>query len=872
MRGQPRSEAAKSLPAFLRSSLTSEALSSTDLLQCRLVRLTRRGLLWILVLFLVALGVAIYTWLAAGLPSPETASLQLNVPSVRITDRSGRILYEVLGEQGGRHGVVPLSEIPLALRRATIATEDRSFYTNPGVDPIGILRALWTNVVASLRQRDIETVAGGSTITQQVARNLLMAQEERAQRSLRRKLREWLLAWRLTRRYSKDEILALYLNQTYYGGMAYGVEAASQTFFGKPVSELDLAECALLAGLPQAPSHYNPFADPDAAKQRQEVVLGLMRDGDFITEEQRGLAVREKLSYASTPYPVQAPHFVMMVHADLDELFTPEDIYEHGGLIVRTTLDLDWQHHAEAAVQHQLEALSREDSGLGHNVNNAALVALDPNSRQILALVGSPDYFDTSNAGAINMAIAPRQPGSALKPILYAAALDPSRALPSSQQAVPWTAATMLLDVSTSFVTGDGQAYTPANYDLQEHGPVLVRQALASSLNIPAVITLDHVGLEGLFGEASKLGISTLKDPERYDLSLALGGGAVRLLELTAAFGAFANGGYRVDPISILDVRDPQGNVLYTPPPMSSVRVLDERVAWLISDILSDNDARKLGFGPNSALRIDRPAAVKTGTTSNFHDNWTVGYTPDLVVGIWVGNTDYAPMREVDGLTGAAPIWHQFIRTALTGRPERPFVRPDGLVQAEVCALSGLLPTAECPYRRREWFLAGTEPSRPDALYRHVFVDTRTGRLAEADTPPDRVRSTTVLDLPTSARSWARAEGLALLSDLTADSDGAIGSATAGELRISSPAYGSIYRLSPGMDPDAQRIIIEAVGEGELSQAELWMDGRLLARFDQVPFRLWWPIAVGTHEAWAEAIRKDGSKLTSERVIFSVEE
>ena len=836
------------------------------------MRLTRRTLLLILVLLFAALGVAGHAWLAAGLPSPETVPLRLNVPSVRITDRKGQILYEVLGEEGGRHGVVPLSEIPLALRQATIATEDSSFYTNPGVDPVGILRALWTNVEASLRQHEIETVAGGSTITQQVARNLLMEQEERSQRSLYRKLREWLLAWRLSRYFSKDEILALYLNQTYYGGMAYGVEAASQTFFGKPVSELDLAECALLAGLPQAPARYNPYTDLEAAKQRQRVVLGLMQKAAFITEEQRALAEREKIVLASTPYPVQAPHFVMMVRAKLDEMLSPEEVYRHGGLIVRTTLDLDWQHHAEAAVRRHLEALREDDAALGHNVNNAALAAVDPTTRQILALVGSPDFFDASNAGAVNMALAPRQPGSALKPILYSTALDPSRTLPSGQPAVPWTAATMLLDVSTSFVTGDGQAYTPANYDLQEHGPVLVRQALASSLNIPAVITLDHVGLEGLFGQAAKLGITTLKDPERYDLSLALGGGAVRLLELTAAFGAFANGGYRVDPISILDVSDPQGNVLYAAPPVSSVRVLDERVAWLITDILSDNDARKLGFGPNSTLRIDRPAAVNTGTTSNFHDNWTVGYTPDLVVGVWVGNTDYAPMREVNGLTGAAPIWHQFIRTALTGRPERQFVRSDGLVQSEVCALSGLLPTAECPYRRLEWFIEGTEPSQPDTLYRQVLVDTLTGRLADTKSPPDHVKSMTVLDLPPAARSWARAEGLTLLSDLTADSGTFGGSATAEELWISSPAYGSIYRLSPAVGPDAQRIVIEAVGEGELGEVALWIDGQLLVSFDQAPYRLWWPLTVGTHEAWAEAVRKDGGKVTSERVVFSVEE
>jgi penicillin-binding protein 1C len=830
-----------------------------------------RTTLTLLSLTLVGLGILGTVRLVADLPALETLSAQLNPPSVRITDRNGRILYEVLGQEGGRHVVVPLESIPLALRQATIATEDRSFYDNPGVDFVGIARALWINLTTRLQDQQNETLVGGSTITQQVARNLLLSAEERGQRSLYRKLREALLAWKLTRTYSKDEILALYLNQTYYGGLTYGVEAASQTFFGKPVSHLDLAECALLAGMPQAPSLYNPFTDPEAAKERQRVVLGLMEKVGFIDEQQRALAEREQLIFASTPYPVQAPHFVMMVRAILDGIFTPDQIFLHGGLVVRTTLDLDWQGHAERAVARHLADLQSSESGLGHNVNNASLVALDPTSNQILALVGSPDFFDATSSGAINMAIAPRQPGSALKPILYAAAMDPPPSLRDGQSTEPWTAATMLLDVSTSFVTHDGKAYTPANYDQEEHGPVLVREALASSLNIPAVITLDHIGIPGLFQQASALGITTLQDPEQYDLSLALGGGAVRLLELTAAYGAFANGGYRVTPISILDVQDLQGNTLYTAPSVSNLRVLDERLAWLISDILSDNDARRIGFGPHSVLRIDRSAAVKTGTTSNFHDNWTVGYTPDLVVGVWVGNTSYEPMRDVNGLTGAAPIWHQFMRTVLSGSPLQPFVRPQGIVQEEVCFLSGLLPTPACPYRRLEWFIDGTQPTEPDHVYREVQIDTASGRLADADTPPERRYTTTVLDLPPEAHPWAHAEGITLLSDLLTDFRAETSLDRAPSLHLTSPSHGSVYRLSPGLDADAQRIVVEAMSEVQLDEISLWMDGILLTRFEEGPYRLWWPLSEGPHEVWAEGISQNGEPVTSERVVFTVE-
>ena len=828
---------------------------------------------WLLLLFILlgglgAAGYLGYDAVFGSLPAPEALSQRLVIPSVRIVDRHGRLLYEALAEEGGRHGVVPLEAIPLSLRQATIATEDARFYTHPGIDLRGILRAAWINL------RGGETVSGGSTITQQVVRNLLLSPEERGERSLRRKLREALLAWQLTRRLGKDEILALYLNQTYYGGMAYGVEAAAQTYFGKPVAELDLAEAALLAGLPQAPALYNPFTYPEAAVERQRIVLGLMEKAGFIEPDQRLLAERERLVFAATPYPMQAPHFVMLLRAWLDALAEPggvlDGIDQQVGLVVRTSLDLDWQQHAEGAIRRQIAAMQRSEDGLGHNLNSAALVALDPLTGEILALVGSPDYFDAGIAGAINMALAPRQPGSALKPLVYAAALDPTRP-------APWTAATLLLDVRTSFLTHDGQAYVPANYDLREHGPVLVRQALGSSLNIPAVLALDHIGLDELFGLAAKLGITTFGDPHDYDLTLALGGGEVRLLELTAAYAAFASGGYRVDPAAILEIGDLQGNVLYTAPPTPRVRVLDERVAWLVSDMLSDNDARMLGFGANSILRLGRPAAVKTGTTTNFHDNWTVGYTPGLVVGVWAGNTNYEPMRDVNGLSGAAPVWHEFMRAVLVGQPVEDFRRPPGLARTEICALSGLLPSEACPYRRWEWFIEGTQPTRPDSFYRTVTIDQETGALAGEGTPPERRRTQLVLDLPPQAHPWARRAGLTLLSDLVAGSPQALipsaqsqGALNLASLRLVSPAAGSLYRMAPGFSSEAQQIQLEAAGEAGLRQVTLLVDATPIATLERRPYTAWWRLEPGVHQAWAEGLREDGERVVSETISFEV--
>ncbi len=798
-------------------------------------------------------GLIVYTlW---DLPSIDSLPETYMTPSVRITDRNGRLLYEILAETSGRNTVLSIENIPQCLKDATIAVEDKNFYTNPGVDITGIIRSVWINL------RGGETVAGGSTITQQVARNLLMNQEERTERTLRRKLREAVLAWQMTRKLSKDEILALYLNQMNYGGMAYGVEAAAQTYFGKPASELLLPECALIAGMPQAPGAYNPFTNPELAKQRQRVVLGLMQKHGYLTEEERLNAEATPLSYNPEPYPIEAPHFVWLIKDQVDRLTSAGILSPRQSLVVRTTLDLDAQHMAEDVLKRRIEGFKNEAGPISHNVNNAALVVIDPHSGEILALVGSADYFDKSIDGALDMATSPRQTGSAFKPFIYALALDPTRP-------TPWTAATSILDVSTTFITHDGTPYTPVNYDSHEHGPVSVREALGSSLNIPAVKTLQAVGIENTIDLARRLGITSLSDPQQYDLSLALGGGQVSLLELSTAYAALANKGYATGNYSVLDIHDADGNLLYTQEKTSPFQVFDPRVAWLISDILSDDSARSVGFGLNSTLKVDRSAAVKTGTTTNFHDNWTIGYTPDLVVGVWVGNSGHEAMHNVTGLTGAAPIWHEVLRGLLQGRPDHPFERPDGLTQVEVCDLSGLLPTSACPHTRTEWFIAGTEPTRTDNFYQQVWIDALTNSLANDSTPVERRKSVTVLDLPVEAQNWAREQGLPLLTDLVQAGNNI--SQQPDQLVLLSPPPNTTYRIDPDFDLSSQQLQIEVEAGGEISQVTIWVDGNLLMTLSSPPYQAWWTLSAGEHRFWAQGTNANGEIVKSEVATITV--
>ncbi len=789
------------------------------------------------------------------LPSIDALSQTTMTPSVRITDRDGRLLYEIIPQEGGRNTVLSIDNIPQCLKDATIAVEDKNFYTNPGIDLTGIVRALWINLKGG------EIVAGGSTITQQAARNLLMSQDERSERTLRRKLREAALAWQMTQKLSKDEILALYLNQINYGGMAYGVEAASQTYFGKPAGELLLPECSLIAGLPQAPGVYNPFTNPDLAKQRQGIVLGLMEKQGYITHDQRVGAESTPMSYNPAPYPIEAPHFIWIVKDQIDKLIADGVLNSKQSLVVRTTLDLDAQRLAEEVLKRRIAGFKNEAGALSRNVNNAALVALDPHNGEILALVGSADFFDESIHGALDMAISPRQTGSAFKPFIYALALDPTRH-------DAWTAATSILDVTTTFTIRDGAPYSPLNYDKLEHGPVSARAALASSLNVPAVKTLQEVGVEDAVNLARRLGVASLDEAGQYDLSLALGGGEISLLELSTAYAALANNGYFTGNASILDVHDADGNLLYQPDKNPPLQVLDPRVAWLISDILSDDSARAIGFGLNSSLKLDRAAAVKTGTTTNFHDNWTIGYTPDLLVGVWVGNSGYEPMRDVTGLTGAAPIWHETLRGLLQGRPDTSFARPDGLTQVEVCDISGLLPTPACPHTRREWFIAGTEPTQIDSTYQQIWIDALTNSLADESTPIERRKFINVLNLPVEAQTWARAQGLPLLADYSQTSENI--SQPENPLVLLSPRPNTVYRIDPNFDPAAQQIQIEAAAGSGISQITIWVDGNLLATLSVPPYQAWWTLSAGEHRFWAEGVNEVGETVKSDAVTITV--
>ena len=406
------------------------------------------------------------------------------------------------------------------------------------------------------------------------------------------------------------------------------------------------------------------------------------------------------------------------------------------------------------------------------------------------------------------------------------------------------------------------------NFDGKEHGYVSVREALASSLNVPAVLTLNHIGIPPVLDLAHKLGIDSLSAPQEYDLSLALGGGEMSLLELSTAYAAFANGGLATGHYAILDVRDANGITRYTQEKSSQVRVFDPRVAWLINDILSDDQARAIGFGRNSTLKLDRTTAVKTGTTTNYHDNWTIGYTPEFLTGVWVGNSNYEAMHNVNGLTGAAPIWNEFMRAALQGQPDRPFARPDGMKQVEVCDLSGLLPTPACPHTHKEWFIAGTEPTEHDKIYQQVWVDSATGRLADAATPPGRRKRVTVLDLPVEAQPWARGLGLPLLADLSAAED--ISASATGSLALVSPRPNTTYHMTGDINQSAQQLAVEAAAGQGFAQVKIWVDDKLLATFSGPPYRVWWPLSEGQHSFRVEGVTSAGETVKGPSVTIRV--
>ncbi len=627
--------------------------------------------LFIVVVLLVGVGsflVYQYFSIASVLPSVDDLRQRASqFETTRILDRNGNVLYEMIDPNAGRRTYVTLDKISPYLISATLATEDKDYYSNPGFDPLAILRALWQNYTSG------NVVSGASTITQQLARALLLTPTERSEQTVQRKAHEIVLASEITRRYSKEEILELYFNEIYYGNLAYGIEAASETYFNTTADKLTLGQAAFLAGLPQAPSVYDIFTNRDATLVRQKQVLVLAYQDSqeknciFVTNDiqpvcidatQATEAAQEIEQYKFTVHEndMRYPHWVNYIRSQLEAQFGAQTIYR-SGFTVYTTLDPGLQDQAEQIVKAQVDSLA------DLNVQDGALVAIRPSTGEILAMVGSADFNNDAISGQVNMAISPRQPGSSIKPLTYTAAFE-----------LGWTPSTLIWDVPSEFppsgnANDSHPPYIPVNYDGTFHGPVTVRTALANSYNIPAVKTLQFVGIydnqagpgkPGLISFAKRMGITTLTRDD-YGLSLTLGGGEVILLELTSAYGVFANAGRRMPPVSITKIVDYSGNVVYEYKPPAGDQVIRPEHAYLISSILSDNDARTPAFGLNSVLNLPFQAAVKTGTTNDFRDNWTLGYTPDLVVGVWIGNADYTPMVHSTGVTGAAPIWAQFL-------------------------------------------------------------------------------------------------------------------------------------------------------------------------------------------------------------------
>jgi 1A family penicillin-binding protein len=692
----------------------------------------------LLSLLAVVVAVAGYLYIASELPSPEELQNRVfTFASSEIYDRDGNRLWELIDPSAGRRTWVPLSRISLDLQQATIATEDRFFYQNVGVDPVAIARAFYYNVTEG------EVVSGGSTITQQLAKNVLLSPEERTEQSLSRKIREAVLATELFRRYTKDKILEVYLNQIYYGNLAYGIEAASQTYFAKPATDLTLAEAALLAGLPQSPAVYDPFVNLEAAKARQQVVLSLIVEAGYIDSAQAAAAYEEELSFVPPLVDFTAPHFVVYVRQLLEARYGPDLLYQEPGIRVQTTLDPRIQSIAEEEVTNQIQALQ------ANNVTNGAVVVLNVKTGEILAMVGSEDFNDETIDGQVNVALRPRQPGSSIKPLTYLAAFERG-----------WTPSQLIMDVPVEYPDGAGGIYKPTNYNGEFHGPVLLRDALANSYNIPAIKALEFIGIPTLKEMAARLGITTLTRDD-YGLSLALGSGEVTLLEMAGAYQAIANGGLRVPPVAVLSVTDSLGRVIDEYHPPEGTPVLRPEHAYLMTDILADNQAREPAFGPNSPLNLSRPAAAKTGTTNDFRDNWTVGYTPDIVVGVWVGNADNSAMQGVSGVRGAGPIWHNVMERALEGAPVRDFIRPSTIVEMEICADSGASPTELCPRRTTEIFAQDQPPPGPEHdIHQMVAIDTGLNCIAHEYSPPNRVVERYFQVYPPDGREWALERGI----------------------------------------------------------------------------------------------------------------
>lgn len=631
---------------------------------------------------------ALSEYIFKDLPSVGELTSKEQQVTTRIVDRTGEVLFKVYDDEN--RSIISLRDVPTHMINATIAIEDKDFYSHHGFSITGIVRAATANI-------NNETVQGGSTLTQQLVKNRLLSSEK----TFTRKIRELILAIFVESEFSKEQILEMYFNQIAYGGSTYGVEEAAQKYFGKSAKEMNLAESALLAGIPAAPSVYTPFGpNPDFAYARQAEVLRRMVEDGYITEEEASKAREEKISFRNNSIDITAPHFVMYVRNLIAEKYG-EDALNNGGLIVTTSLDSSLQREAQKLITDEVKELANL------RVNNGASLITNPQTGEVLAMVGSTNYFDFANDGQVNITLRERQPGSSIKPLTYAIGLERGK-----------TPLTRIEDAPVTYNTAGSPPYAPKNYDGKFHGNVTLKEALGSSYNIPAVKLLAEIGLDAYINKAEKMGISTWEDRNRFGLSLTLGGGEVKMIDMAEMYGAFANGGYAIDPNPIIEVKNYKGEILYRNECVldkkncKTKRVLDEGVAFLISSMLFDNNARTPAFGPLSSLYIPKhEVAVKTGTTNNLRDNWTFGYTTDRLVAVWVGNNDNTSMSYIaSGVTGASTIWNSLMRLLLDDANPHAFAVPESVTPVTLCTSTNGRNCTNCTNGRKEYFIKSTEP------------------------------------------------------------------------------------------------------------------------------------------------------------------
>jgi penicillin-binding protein 1C len=761
---------------------------------------------------------------AAGLisltiPLPREVASEEGIASLRVTDREGRLLRELFPAGSGHP--VDLASVNPAVIDALIATEDRRFYTHPGIDLPSLGRAAHQN----LRSRRV--ISGGSTITMQVARALRSPQG----RGVWTKLTEAHLALRLELRLSKEQILALWLNRASFGNRSYGIEAAAQTYFGKSAADLTLDEATLLIGLPQAPSRLDPFLHPERALARRQRVLNSLHRTGMLGSDERERLADKPLTLVQPRRAFHAPHFVEWVARQAPE----------GAVELRTTLDRNLQLEVEAIVRGHVVALR------AHRVSAAAAVVLDNRTGEILAYVGSPDFWDVDASGQVDGVRALRQPGSALKPFTYALAFDDGR----------WTPATIIPDLDLQVLEAGG-AFSPANYDRQFHGPVSARTALASSLNVPAVRVARALGTDALLDAMRSAGFTSLtRSAEHYGVGLTLGSGEVRLIDLARAYAGLARGGSLPAISAARWAAVARGDTLQTIRGEGTGAWMRPATAYLITDILADPQAREIGFGRGGPLELPFPAAVKTGTTKDYRDNWAVGYTPRHTVAVWIGNFENTPMQWVSGTRGTGPMLNAILTTLGSGGA---FVRPESVESAAVCPASGARPGAQCPAARNEVFLAGSVPSDTCGVHRLVRIDRRSGLFASSTTPVAQIEARVYTVHPPEYHAWMRKQRMPLPPTATEATAASLPIRMSERLQIDYPGHGTVFHLDPVLRHDYQRVRLRGAADGDLVDVAWFVNDE---RFSDDLHSTDWPLAPGTHTLELRAVTPEGQRLGS---------